>query len=424
MKSATTQSLQRSSRNNWWRRLLGCRATLEGGDSQVGVPDLSWCIDTREQARQALKRGDADGAEEHLQTLVARLDPHADRINAELAPQLAAAYRQLATLLRETRRRPDLALRFAGKAVAALDDLHGGETQQERALALVSLARTHYDLGQLDTAEQVARQALKLTREQGYDPGTAEALLAIATSLTRQQRYEEADAHFREAMVAARAIDDAALQGNVLQRRGILQRRRGQHSHAIDLLLEAIRKFQQVENRHEEMRTCDMLANAKVQFGELQSAATWYERSRELAADLADRNHLAIIAHNMGILYQKQAEAADDPEIEHTLLQQAMESLNDSLAIKIELNKEVGAEASYFQLGVLHWKLGALGKAEENLLRATRISEALNLPKVYQNYSVLGRIYRDMGNTEAALDWDAKCASKVLELKRRKQKSA
>ena len=61
------------------------------------------------------------------------------------------------------------------------------------------------------------------------------------------------------------------------------------------------------------MRTCDLLASAERQRGQLAAAAAWYGRSHELAEQLGDRKHLAVVAQNRGILYQTQAEQSDDP---------------------------------------------------------------------------------------------------------------
>ena len=57
------------------------------------------------------------------------------------------------------------------------------------------------------------------------------------------------------------------------------------------------------------MSSCDLLATAERQRGELEAAAAWYGRARQLAVQLNDRAQLAATAQNLGILYQTRAEA-------------------------------------------------------------------------------------------------------------------
>jgi tetratricopeptide (TPR) repeat protein len=417
VKPNTLKNSWRTSFRGWWqRRFPGHRSTpLESAQSTSST--LRW-RELEQQAHAALRTDNTEAAIQQLQDLLAPLtDAGADHA-ASL--DLGRLYGVLGSAFQQ-RKRPDLALEPAQQSVDLLERFTEHEANHARALALITLGNAHYDLGNLAKARDTAHRGLELARASHLEPETAEALLVLAATQTRQHLYDDADDHYAEALAAARRAGERYLEGKILQRQGILQRRQSRFGDAIDLLKLAIACFQQVGDEGEEMRTCDMLGNTKTQLGELHGAETWYARSRALAEKRQDQGHSAIVAHNMGILYQKHAEQAGDSETRELWLQQAIESIRESLAIKVQLSKPVGAEASHFQLGVLHWRRGELKQAEQHMLEATSISETLGLPKVYQNYSILGRIARDRGDTSAAAEWNAKCVAKVVALKQRKR---
>jgi tetratricopeptide (TPR) repeat protein len=387
-------------------------------ESTPSAPGAVHWGELEQQAHTELEAGNTEAAIQQLQDLLARLaetgaDPAASLQSGRIHGALGRAFQQS--------KRPDLALEHAQRSVDLLAEFTEEQASHTRVLALITLGNAHYDLGNLAKARDSAHRGLELARESCLERETAEALLVLAATQTRQRLYDDADDHYAEALAAARRAGERGLEGKILQRQGILQRRQNRFGDAIDLLKLAIACFQQVGNENEEMRTCDILGNTKTQFGELNGAETWYARSRALAEKNQDRGHLAIVAHNMGILYQKHAEQASDIDARELWLQQAIESIRESLAIKVELSKPVGAEASHFQLGVLHWQRGELKQAERHMLEATSISETLGLPKVYQNYGILGRIARDRGDASAAAEWNAKCVAKVVALKQRKR---
>ncbi len=103
------------------------------------------------------------------------------------------------------------------------------------------------------------------------------------------------------------------------------------------------------------------------------------------------------------------------------MLRQAVASVEQSLAIRLEMQNQVDAAASYFQLGVLHRLLGDLDQAEKYALQALQIHESLDLPDVYKDYGNLANIARDRGDSDAAARWQAKYEAKVAELEQRRR---
>lgn len=296
---------------------------------------------------------------------------------------------------------------------------HTRRRDQQLTATYGMLAAVYRQLGRIELALAAAERELAFHQELGQDREAANALGMIAELLTQRRRYDEAETRYAEAFYAALLAGDPGLQGIILEKQGLLKRRRDNHQQAIILFKEALELFQRQGDQQEEMRLWDILATTEVQQGDLDAAELSYARSLELALRLTAREQLAINAQNVGILYQKRAELVADEETQHALLKQAIQSIEKSLAIKIEMENAIGSEASYFQLGILYWKLGQPDQAEKFLLRATDLSESLKLAKVYKNYSVLARFAQSCGDREAAAHWQARCDAKVAELHQR-----
>lgn len=327
------------------------------------------------------------------------------------------------------RRRWDLVLSASEEAIKAYGARQDSATRRTVAALWGMRAHAAHQLGQLNEALVATRKSLGLDQS-AQQP---RPLLTKAAVLQRQQRLEEAEACYEQAQAMALS---APLRGLVQQRYGLFLSRQQRFEEAIDRLQQALTAFdQRVEPAPREERyafwpplqperewfvTADILATAYVQGERLDEAGQWYQLSYQRAAAIEDREHLAVVDQNIGILYQKRAEACDDPEQQQALYRHAIVHIQKSLDLKMALDKKIGAEASYFQLGILHWKLKDYHRAKAYLETATKLAEALGLPHVYKNYSVLAFIAREQADSESAQFWQNKCDAKVLELKTRR----
>jgi len=393
-----------------------------------GELDEAACAAVRQHAWSLFTQGKAAEAVGEVQALIARLEAEGlaggpstgSGRGADPTFQIAAGYSYLGRIYVETGR-PDLALEPVQKAIALFEDLPGDAARGNLAAALGDLANAYMSLGRFDAALEAAERGLDINRQLGHTREVAVGLGRTAAILTRQQRYAEAEARYAEALRAARAAGDLGLQGTTLQHQGGLQMQQGHHDRAVDLYQQAIALFQRAVDPGSEMRTCDLLATAERGRGHLDAAGAWYARSRELAERLNDRAQLAIVAQNVGILYQTRAEVAaaeGSPEARAAWLRRAVASVEESLAIDLEMQDQVGAASSYSQLGILHRMLGDLDQAEGHLRQAVRIYEAHNLPDVYKIYGNFALIARARGDAAAAARWQAKREAKVAELQR------
>ena len=388
------------------------RGQLSEGGELDGVTSGS----IRQHAWSLLTQGHAAEAIQMVKTLITRLETEDLAGGADPTFQLAVSQAYLGRIY-YTSGHNNLALAPLQMAITRFEQL-GHDARDNVSATLGSLANAYSSLGQLDRALEVAERGLAIRQELGNQREIATGLGRTAQILMAQQRYSEADARYTEAFEAAEAAGDLGVQGSLLQHQGSLQDEMGNLDRSIELYKEAITLFQRATNRGAEMRTCNQLATAERALGHLDAAEAWYARSRELAKQLNDKPQLAVVAQNTGILYQTQAENEGDPVKQAVLLSRAVDSVEESLDIKLDMENQLAAAASYGQLGILQRMLGNLGLAEENARMSLGIYESLDLPNVSLNYRDLAEIARQRGDQEAAAQWQAKYEAKEAELER------
>ncbi|NJL29357.1 MAG: tetratricopeptide repeat protein, partial [Thermoanaerobaculia bacterium] len=381
--------------------------------------DGSTCTSIRQQALSLMARGRTAEAVAMMQQLIVRLETEDLAGGVEAALELGTSYRNLGVVFL-TANRPDLAVEKSLRAIAILQKELGESGQTNLAAALSDLANAFLALGKLDEALMAAEQALAIVGELGRRRDVAYGINQCGTILAAKQRLVEAEARHQEAFELARRIGDLDLQGTALLHQGILNRQRGNPARAAEFYEQAMTLFQQAGDMASEMASCNSLASAEAEGGQLEVAGAWYGRARELATKLGDQYHLGVVAQNVGLLYQTRAEQATDAESRATWLLRALVSIEESSAICLESNDRVGAASSYFQLGVLHEMLGDLDLAERKSRQALEIWEPLDHPEVWRGYAHFAKIAEARGDGAAAAEWTAKRDAKLAELKQRR----
>ena len=132
-----------------------------------------------------------------------------------------------------------------------------------------------------------------------------------------------------------------------------------------------------------------------------------------------NRAALAVVFQNLGVLHQTRAERASNPQDSNDSLLRAVSTIEESLAIKLENKHQVGAAASYFQLGVLQRMLEDPTRAEDYFRRSLEISESLSLPDTYKIYHNLAEVVELRGDSQAQSEWFAKYKAAAAEIQRR-----
>lgn len=405
--------LQRAGRNRerdtlvtWVRERLP-EERLDGAVC-AAILDHAWSLFTQGQGQQAV---------EQVQELLHRLEA-GELAGENLKVQLALTRHYLGRIYFSAGR-SDLALAPLRQAIQGYEALGEGQ-HHNLAAALGDLANTYRNLGRTELALEAAERGLAIVRELGHDREIAAAHGQIAAILRGAGHLREAGERYLEALTAAKAAGDRELQGTSLQHMGGLEDDQGRPSAAAERYRQALRLFQQTGNQVGEMQTCDLLATTEGKLGHLEVAEAWYRRALELADVLGDLQQKGVVAQNLGILHQTRAEAvSDDPAERERLLHLALDSVERSLAAWTEMQNQVHAASSYYQIGILHRLLGDLDRAEENALKGLEIREPLGLPDVWKDYSNLAEIAHERQDTEAAARWQAKQEAAEAERDRR-----
>lgn len=383
-----------------------------------GLDDAA-CATIRQQALSLVGRGRSSEAVVVMQQLIARLEAEGLASGGDLAFQVGTSYVYLGQVF-SIASRPDLAVEPSLKAIEILEKVPGETAQGNLSTALGDLANAYRELGRLGEALAVSERGLAIDQQFGRERSVASGIGRCAEILREQQRWAEADGRYQEGFVLACHIGDLELQGTFLLHQGSLHREQGNLARAAELYEQAMTLFQQAGDARNEMRTCDLLATAEQQRGQLEAAEAWYGRARELALMLGDQFHLGVNAHNVGILYQNRAEQAEDSKSRDAWLRRALGSIEESLAIWLDRNNQVGAAKSYSQLGVLYQMLGDLSLAERRFREALGIWEPLDHPELWKVYGNLAEIAEERGNASAAAEWAAKRDAKLAELEQRR----
>jgi tetratricopeptide (TPR) repeat protein len=317
-----------------------------------------------------------------------------------------------------------------------IEHLLTSETQEAKqrreacAKQLNNLSATLGDLadalrsaGRLDEALNTAEHGIDIHRALGRDRNIAAGLMRTAQILRDQGYYQKADARYDEALEAARRLSDQGLEGLILQNQGVLAYRIQQYDRAVDLYKQALTRFQDANDEAGIMRTCNLLGAVEDSQGRLSEAMAWYGRSREIARRRGDTRALGIASQNIGIVCQKQGEAARQRGDEATAQQRFAEAtrcLHESLQMKIDQQNKPGEASSRSQLSQVYLLLGELDMAEAHAHQAREIDEGHDLIRQLPgDYHSLAQIARVRGDKAQAAQWEAKQHEVEAELARR-----
>lgn len=383
-------------------------------------------------------QGDPQGAVDQLQTLIERLrrthnfDPsfqlamttsmlgrvldHAGA-SAQAIPILQQVIGQWRALVEKAGGQPWEELLVSssrGNAATELSNLSA--TMGDLALAL-----SH--VGHHDEALALAQKCIGIQESLGNHREVAADQHRFAGLLMAAGRYDEADIHYDLALNAAHQAGDSVLEGTIFQHQGILADTRNQIEYAIRLYQKALQRFQKASDQGAIMQTYNLLGVAEQRSGRLAEARAWYERSRELAVQLKNEVGLGQAAHNIGILWHQEGEAASemaDKLAARRYFEEARRSVEESLGVWKALNNKPNQAKSLVQLAWIDLRLGNLDSAEHNALSGLAIDEELQIAReLPSDYNTLSQIAQARGDIVAAAEWAKKRDNLLEELERR-----
>lgn len=163
-------------------------------------------------------------------------------------------------------------------------------------------AETHYLLAQYPLAHTCATQAAQLSPVASE---RAQALAVLGEVLVAQGQLAEAETVLQEALQAARAADEKAVLARVFYCQGDLAWRASRLPEALPPLFESLALAQTLRANTQQLYTLNRLAAAYMSLGEVIEARRLWEAAQTLAYRTGNRERLASIVNNLGVLERR-----------------------------------------------------------------------------------------------------------------------
>ena len=177
----------------------------------------------------------------------------------------------------------------------------GGADPAERARAFRLAAMLGNYMGDLDRAEQLAKEGLALSRGRRDERGTAGSLAALGLVARSQGRYEESRRAYEESVTLLREIGDLSQLGEVLGRLSTTALQEGNFAAAQAASRESLELFRTVGDVEGIAYSLGALGFALVGEGSEAEAERVLEESLEAHKSVGNRRHTSRVLHGLGI---------------------------------------------------------------------------------------------------------------------------
>ena len=180
-------------------------------------------------------------------------------------------------------------------------------TARAACLALIRTARFDLDEGRLARGLPLAQSAAEVAKSSGQIPLEIEALALVSEFLRELGEVQGALAACDRALAACEAHGKAhvpqRVRADVLRSRGVLLRRVGRVSEAVDAYVEAVAVFRKTNSRRQEARAKDDLAFAMIVQGRYEDAVALALEAIQIDLSIGGRFQLAKTLTTIGYAY-------------------------------------------------------------------------------------------------------------------------
>jgi tetratricopeptide (TPR) repeat protein len=240
------------------------------------------------------------------------------------------------------------------------------------------------DLGQIEAAERLLRQALHAGRRHA-DPATlAAAAVNLGAFLHHSGQLAEARALYELGRATHGALGAITGKSTVLQNLGLLARAEGDAAAARDHLAQALALARSIGDVWCESSALRHMGLIELEAGELEAAAETMERARALCQELGDVPGEAAVLTNLGNVHGERGDTAS-----------ALEALQASLALHRAASNRRGAAIALANVGVLQQQAGDLEQAVATLTECTDDLRELDASVLPQALSYLASALAD-----------------------------
>lgn len=273
-------------------------------------------------------------------------------------------------------------------AIELLDEL--GEPLL-RGATLLELGSTYARLGELKTATETLKSALRSFPESSWEK-RAQALNNLGVVLNQQGMPAQALSYLEEALRLREERADAGAVGSTLNNLARAYKEQGEFERAADLYRRAMTLRKQAEDHRGVAVVLINLAALQDSLGRKEEALLGYQEALALLRAGNHKSAEAIVLNDLGFTHLSLGDFAT-----------AIAFFEESLSIRVEIGDRAGEARSLSNLGATHVRTGSLELASESHLEALRLFEELeNRKGIALSLHNLGRLEMRRGNWNAA----------------------
>ncbi len=251
----------------------------------------------------------------------------------------------------------------------ALAQARAGEDARGTSMVLRSMARLHFDRGNLQSAGECYEAALAVARVHGHGRDTASALNGLGVVAQFRGQLELAERLFEEAGEQAEALGEDQLSALISQNVGILANMRGDAARALQRYAAAVERLRRLGDDRARAFVLNNMGITHSTLKEWAAAELCFTAARELAERLRDLRTLSRVDLNRAEMYLKRQS-----------YEAARESIDRAFPVAGRIGSDAGLGAAYKTYGMLYRDTGRPRLAEIQLALALKLAQTCTLP--------------------------------------------
>lgn len=312
------------------------------------------------------------------------------------------------------------------------------------ATSLNDLALVHRNLGNAETAIQLATKSLKIYQQLNDERGISLALNNQATAYFILGQYPQAIQGFEQALKLVQKLGEKSGEANILSNLGTIYRDLGQHRKSLSYFQQALTVIKNLEDAWTEGVIFNNIGAAYVSLGEYEQAKLAFEQSLTLAQQEQDAQGIGQAKINLGAVYERFKEynqalrlyqeglpLVEQVEDLGTLGQalnnigyiyriqkqysQAFQFYQKALKIRQNIGDKRGEAVTLINIGVAEFEVGKVAEATQTLYSAIGNVESLRpglsdankvsfFETLSKSYGVLQQVLIEQNQIEKALE--------------------
>ncbi|CAH1272754.1 TTC28 [Branchiostoma lanceolatum] len=307
------------------------------------------------------------------------------------------AYMCMGDLQRDKFNSPRTSIQYYEQHLALARQL--GDRRQE-GLAYNRFGQAHFDMGEYKVALEWFQKSLNMMQEIGDKKEAVTAHIAVANAYRSLGNIDHAKSHFDTALQMAQLTGDQEGQMKVNCKLGDLQTEQLRSPRtAIQYYDQYLALARQLTKCVEEALSYERLGLAHYEMGEYEKALEWHKKYLNMSEDNGDHKQQIRAHTNLGKTYRLLGKQ-----------DQATSHISTALQMAQQIGDQHGQMEVYFSMGdlqreQLHSPSTSIQYYEEHLALGKQLGDRHQEGVAYNR---LGRAHYEMGEYEAALEWDKK----------------